>query len=98
LLRRPNEILSAGISRQFQQLDVGLSWLLRGTQKDVDPVTYGTSTVAGNAVFDLTLAYQIIDDLSLQLKIGNLFDKDYQVVDGYNTYGRTALLTTRYQF
>lgn len=98
LLRRPNEILSAGVSRQFQKLDVGLSWLLRGTQKDVDPVTYGTSTVAGNAVFDLTLAYQIIDDLSLQLKIGNLFDKDYQVVDGYNTYGRTALLTTRYQF
>lgn len=98
LLRRPNEILSAGISRQFQQLDVGLSWLLRGKQKDVDPVTYGTSTVAGNAVFDLTLAYQLIDDLSLQLKIGNLFDKDYQVVDGYNTYGRTALLTTRFQF
>lgn len=98
LLRRPKQILSAGVSRQFQQLDVGLTWLLRGTQKDVDPVTYGTSTVAGNAVFDLALAYRLMDDLSLQLKIGNLFDKDYQVVDGYNTYGRTALLTTRYQF
>ena len=98
LLRRPNEILSAGISRRFQKLDVGVTWLLRGAQKDVDPVTYGTSTVAGNAVFDLALAYQLIDDLSVQLKIGNLFDKDYQVVDGYNTYGRTALLTTRYQF
>ncbi|MBC53460.1 MAG: hypothetical protein CMQ34_06435 [Gammaproteobacteria bacterium] len=98
LLRRPNEILSAGISRQFQKLDVGLTWLLRGTQKDVDPVTFGTSSVAGNAVFDLALSYQLVDDLSVQLKIGNLFDKDYQVVDGYNTYGRTALLTTRYQF
>lgn len=98
LLRRPNEILSAGISRQFQKLDVGLTWLLRGTQKDVDPVTFGTSSVAGNAVFDLALSYQVVDDLSVQLKIGNLFDKDYQVVDGYNTYGRTALLTTRYQF
>lgn len=98
LLRRPNEILSAGISRQFQKLDVGLTWLLRGTQKDVDPVTFGTSSVAGNAVFDLALAYQLVDDLSVQLKIGNLFDKEYQVVDGYNTYGRTALLTTRYQF
>lgn len=98
LLRRPNEILSAGLSRQFQKLDVGLSWLLRGTQKDVDPVTFGTSSVAGNAVFDLALSYQLVDQLSVQLKIGNLFDKDYQVVDGYNTYGRTALLTTRYQF
>lgn len=98
LLRRPNEILSAGVSRQFQKLDVGLTWLLRGTQKDVDPVTYGTSTVAGNAVFDLAFSYQLVDDFSVQLKIGNLFDKDYQVVDGYNTYGRTALLTTRYQF
>jgi vitamin B12 transporter len=98
LLRRPNEILSAGISREFRKLDIGLTWLLRGTQKDVDPVTFGTSSVAGNAVFDLALAYQLLDDLSLQLKIGNLFDKDYQVVDGYNTYGRTALVTTRYQF
>tara|TARA_R110002072_G_scaffold284396_5_gene448762 strand:+ start:102983 stop:104869 length:1887 start_codon:yes stop_codon:yes gene_type:complete len=98
LLRRPNEILSAGISRQFQKLDVGLTWLLRGAQKDVDPVTFGTSSVAGNAVFDLALSYQVIDDLTVQMKIGNLFGKDYQVVDGYNTYGRTALLTTRYQF
>ncbi|MEX2334890.1 MAG: TonB-dependent receptor, partial [Pseudohongiella sp.] len=32
LLRRPNEILSAGISREFNKLDVGLTWLLRGTQ------------------------------------------------------------------
>ncbi|OFE13102.1 hypothetical protein PHACT_08090 [Pseudohongiella acticola] len=98
LLRRPNEILSAGISREFDKLNVGLTWLVRGAQKDVDPVTFGTSSVAGNAVFDLVLAYQLLNDLSLQLKVGNLFDKDYQVVDGYNTYGRTALLTTRYQF
>ncbi len=98
LLRRPNEILSAGISREFDKLNVGLTWLARGAQKDVDPVTFGTSSVAGNAVFDLVLAYQLLNDLSLQLKVGNLFDKDYQVVDGYNTYGRTALLTTRYQF
>ncbi|MEX2335582.1 MAG: hypothetical protein WD600_15075, partial [Pseudohongiella sp.] len=70
----------------------------RGTQKDVDPVTFGTSSVAGNAVFDLALGYQMQTDLSVQLKIGNVFDKDYQVVDGYNTYGRTALVTTRYQF
>lgn len=98
LLRRPNEILSAGISREFNRLDVGLTWLLRGTQKDVDPVTFGTSSVAGNAVFDLALSYQVLSDLSVQLKVGNLFDKDYQVVDGYNTYGRTALVTTRYQF
>jgi len=98
LLRRPNEILSAGISREFDKLNVGLTWLARSAQKDVDPVTFGTSSVAGNAVFDLVLAYQLLNDLSLQLKVGNLFDKDYQVVDGYNTYGRTALLTTRYQF
>lgn len=98
LLRRPKQILNAGVSRQFQKLDVGMTWLLRGPQKDVDPVTFGTSTVAGNAVFDLSLGYQVLDDLSLQLKIGNVFNKDYQVVDGYNTYGRTALLTTRLQF
>jgi vitamin B12 transporter len=98
LLRRPKQILSAGLSRKVQQLDVGLTWLLRGSQKDVDPVSYGTSSVAGNAVFDLTFAYQLLDDLNVQLKIGNLFDRDYQVVDGYNTYGRTALLTTRYNF
>ncbi len=98
LLRRPNQTLSAGVSRTFQKLEVGLDWHLRGKQKDVDPVTFGTSSVDSSAVFDLVMEYQLINDLRLQLKIGNLFDRDYQVVDGYNTYGRTALVTTRYQF
>jgi outer membrane cobalamin receptor len=36
--------------------------------------------------------------LALRLRIGNLTDKDYQVVDGFNTYGRTAQLSLNYLF
>ena len=38
------------------------------------------------------------EDFELRLRIGNLLDKDYQVVDGFNTQDRTAQLSLNYQF
>ncbi len=98
LLRRPDELFTLGLNRQFDQLNVNAQWRVRGSQYDVDPVTFGRSEVAGSGVVDLALSWAFTTQFSAQLKIGNLFDKDYQVVDGFNTHGTTALLSARYQF
>ena len=98
LLRRPNEQLSLSASRRFDRWSVLLDWQLRGDQADLDPVTYGRSRVAGYAVLDTVIEWQPMRALNLQLKIGNVFDKDYEVVDGYSTLGRHAMLTARHQF
>lgn len=98
LLRRPDELLSLGLNRSFNDWRINLNWTVRGRQADIDPVTFGRSEVAGSGVVDLAIAWQLQERLSMQLKIGNLLDKEYQVVDGFNTHGSTALFTTRYQF
>lgn len=98
LLRRPDEMFSLGLNRRFEQLTVNLHWQVRGAQDDVDPVTFGRSRVAGNGVVDMALGWEFNNRLSMHLKAGNLLYKTYQVVDGYNTHGRTAMLSTRYRF
>lgn len=98
LLRRPDEQLSISTSKQYDQFSVLFDWQLRGDQTDLDPVTYGRSRVGGYGVLDTVLQWQLMPALELQLKVGNVFDKNYEVVDGYNTLGRHAMLSARHRF
>lgn len=98
LLRRPNEQMNLTLSRQFEKLSIMLNWEVRSSQADLDPVTFGTSRVGGYGRLDASLEWQWLDALSLQLKAGNLFDKTYEVVDGYSARGRNAMLTARYRY
>ena len=49
-------------------------------------------------MLNVIAGYQLSEDFELRLRIGNLLDKDYQVVDGFNTQDRTAQLSLNYQF
>ena len=98
LQRRPNETFNLKVSRAFGDFDVAANWLLQGDHDDVDPVTFGRSNVAGYGIVDLKFGYAVTPDLKLRLKVGNLFDQDYEVVDGFNTYGTTALVSADYVF
>lgn len=98
LLRRPDEQVSLSTSKRFEQLSVLFDWQLRSNQADLDPVTYGRSRVAGYGVLDTVFEWQLMPALDLQLKIGNVFDKNYEVVDGFNTLGRHAMLSARHRF
>jgi vitamin B12 transporter len=98
LLRRPDEQLSVSTSKRFEQFSVFFDWQLRSNQADLDPVTYGRSRVGGYGVLDTVVEWQLMPALNLQLKAGNVFDKNYEVVDGFNTLGRHAMLSARYQF
>ncbi len=98
LLRRPNETFNLSLARDFGDFDVAANWLLQGDHDDVDPVTFGRSHVAGYGIVDLKFGYEVTPELKLRLKVGNLFDQDYEVVDGFNTYGTTALVSADYVF
>ena len=55
------------------------------------------------ALFDLSARYQFNEKVSLAANVDNVFDKDYTVNligarDRYNTEGRRAKLTLRYNF
>ena len=97
-MRRTDEKLNLTLTRQFEQLSLLLNWEVRSSQADLDPVTFGTSRVGGYGKLDASLQWQWLDAISLQLKVGNLFDKTYEVVDGYNARGRNSMLTARYRY
>jgi vitamin B12 transporter len=98
LLRRPDEQLSISGSKRFAQFSVLVDWQLRSNQADLDPVTFGRSRVGGYGVLDTVFDWQLAPAVNLQLKVGNVLDKNYEVVDGYNTLGRHAMLSARHQF
>ncbi|MGM0632232.1 MAG: TonB-dependent receptor domain-containing protein [Pseudomonadota bacterium] len=98
LARRPDEMLSVSAGRSMSRWHFHVNWQLRGAQRDLDPVTFGPSEVPGNGIVNATAGYRIDARLDLNLKLGNLFDRDYEVVDGFNMHGRTAMLNARYRF
>ncbi|WP_280540079.1 TonB-dependent receptor [Chromohalobacter sp. 11-W] len=59
-----------------------------GDRRDTDFVTYGDTTVAGYGVIDLRTSWQVTPMIELSAKMENAFDKEYQLVDGYNTQDR----------
>ncbi len=65
---------------------------------DINPATFGSSTVGGYGLVNLAAGYQLSEDFELRLRIGNLLDKEYQIVDGFNTQDRNAQLTLNYSF
>ena len=98
LLRRPEKTLSVNLAREFGAVDLTLNVQAQSDHLDIDPINFGNSRVGGYGLVNVIAGYQISDTLALRLRIGNLTDKDYQVVDGFNTYGRTAQLSLNYLF
>lgn len=98
LLRRPDQQLSLSTSKRFEQFSLLLDWQVRSHQADLDPVTFGRSRVAGYGVLDTVVEWHLMPALNLQFKVGNLLDKNYEVVDGYNTLGRHVMLSARHPF
>ncbi|WP_110647295.1 TonB-dependent receptor domain-containing protein [Salinicola peritrichatus] len=49
---------------------------------------YGDTSVAGYGVTDLRTAWQVTPKIELSAKLENVFDKDYELADGYNTQDR----------
>ena len=98
LLRRPEHTLSLNIAREFGSLDIAVNLFAQNEHLDIDPLTFGSSKVGGFGVINLIAGYRFSEDLNLRLRVGNLLDKEYQVVDGFNTQDRTAQLSLNYSF
>ena len=98
LLRRPEQTLTLNIAREFGSLDIAVNLFAQNEHLDIDPLTFGSSKVGGFGVINLIAGYRFSEDLNLRLRVGNLLDKEYQVVDGFNTQDRTAQLSLNYSF
>ncbi|WP_198651264.1 TonB-dependent receptor [Salinicola sp. CPA57] len=72
----------------FSEWGVGATLRSAADRRDVDVVSFGDTTTAGYGVVDLRSAWQVTPEIQLSAKLENAFDRDYQLVDGYNTQDR----------
>jgi len=85
LLRRPKTSFSMQSSRQYDKWDIAINWLIQSDHKDLDPVSFGPSEIGGYGIFNVIAGYNISETMALRFRIGNLLNKKYEVVDGFNT-------------
>ena len=93
LARRADKTLAFDLSRSFDKVDVGGAILAQGYRFD----DAGNQTrVGGYATVDLRSAYHFNQNWMLSAKLGNLLDKNYHTVNGYNTADRNFFLSIHY--
>ncbi len=56
-----------------------------------------TVYLRGYMLLNTTLAYKLNQDWKLQARANNLFNKDYELVNGYNTMGTNLFVSLHYQ-
>jgi vitamin B12 transporter len=91
LLRRPNRKISLLVERELSRGAVGAELVAASKRRDIG------GDVAGYGIVNLAAHYALRRFLSLEARLENAFDKQYQLIDGFNTPGRSVFVTLRYQ-
>ncbi len=86
LARRPREKYSIFIEKNYEQYLFGVDGRYVGRRENSD---FDDIVLSSYFTMDLRVGYDLSQDDSLMLKIGNLMDHDYEQVSGYGTPGRT---------
>jgi len=96
LLRWYQKSLSYDLSRSFGQFDVGAFLLAQGNRNDIDFNNGSTVKVGGYVTLDLRATYHIDKNWTINAKLNNLLDKQYQTVNTYNTADRNFFVSIHY--
>ncbi|MBE0439449.1 MAG: TonB-dependent receptor [Gammaproteobacteria bacterium] len=94
LPRRAEQTFTLNASKSFGKFSLASKLFVSGKRYDD---AANTRRLGGFATVDVVGAYQATSDTSLQLKLANVFDKQYETVSGYNTDGANVLLSINYQ-
>jgi vitamin B12 transporter len=93
LLRRPRNKLDAVVERRFgEHFRAGAEVVSADSADDI-----GGTKLAGYGILNLRATYAINRAWSLVGRVENLFDRDYELVRGYNTPGRSGFLEVVWQ-
>ncbi len=99
LIRRAKNFGNLGVSHDFDRLNLGAEVRYSGARQDMNFNAYPSSTVILPAyqILNLTAHYRIDKHLAALGSIGNVFNRNYSEVYGYNTLGRTLFVGLNYQ-
>jgi len=86
----------AGVSHVWGPAEAGVEWVGVGSRYDGTNGNDPSTRLGGYSLVNLTARYAISKSLSVEGRIDNLFDKDYELAQGYGTPGITAFVGIRY--
>ncbi|TLY52483.1 MAG: TonB-dependent receptor, partial [Gammaproteobacteria bacterium] len=93
LLRRPKQKFSSLLETALSEaVSVGAELAWSGKRYDI-----GGKTLDSYTLVNLRASYAINSSWHLGLRVENVFDKDYALVQGYNTPGRSAYVTVSFE-
>jgi len=93
LLRRPRNKLDTVVERRFgEHFRAGAEVVSADSADDI-----GGTKLAGYGILNLRATYTINTAWSLAGRVENCFDRDYELVRGYNTPGRSGFLEVVWQ-
>ena len=99
LLRRANSFGSVGARYRLGDWRIGGEILASSNREDFevrDP--FGKVKLSRYSVLNLTTSYQFTPHSRVALKVENAFDKQYELVRGYNTQGRSFFVSLALEF
>jgi vitamin B12 transporter len=91
LLRRPQRKL--GVETRWTP---DQHWALAWSAQWVDERRDFATDLRSYALFDLSASRDLGPNWRVQARLSNAFDRDYVLADGFNTPGRSLLVTVRY--
>jgi len=99
LLRRAKRKLNLSMDYRFcDRFSMGLDAQAFSARPDVDFNSFPAADInlPGYARFDVRAVWALASDWSLEARLENIGDRDYTLVQGYNTPGRSGLLAVRW--
>ena len=92
LLRRASYSLRLSAAYVRGPWSANADWQRTGARNDIEILApFGTTQLAPYNLGRLALQYQLHPKVQLHLRIENLFNANYQLVDGYNTLPRLII-------
>jgi len=93
LLRRPKEKFSSVLTAALgERASAGVEFVWSGKRED-----YAGTALGAYSLLNLRASYTLNPSWQLGARLENLFDRDYELVHGYNTAGRSFYLTVTWQ-
>ncbi len=82
-----------GVSHIWGPVEAGAELVAAGSRFNTNDQT---GTLGGYSLVNLTASYAVSKSLSIQASVNNVFDKHYELAQGYGTLGISAFVGIRY--
>lgn len=92
LIRRARQVFHLGVEHRIQALKLGAEYQYTGNRYNSATFRTEQTRLGGFSLVNLTATYDFSKSLGVQVRWNNVLDKNYVLVDGYNTPGSNVFV------